>query len=73
MSFALSTIALAVGFPYFSNKSFSNEPAFTPILIGIFFSLHLSTTAFTLSSAPIFPGLILTLSTPELIASNAIL
>ena len=53
---------------YFSNKSFSKDPAFTPILIGMFFSLHLSTTAFTLSSAPIFPGLILILSTPAFIA-----
>jgi len=39
----------------------------------MFFSLQASTTAFTLSSALIFPGLILILFTPALIASSAIL
>ena len=58
---------------FFSSNSFSKDPALTPILIGIFFSLHLSTTIFTLSSDPILPGFILTLSTPDSIASSAIL
>jgi len=64
----------AVGFPlYFSNISFSIEPEFTPILIGIFFSLHAFTTFSTFSLFPMLPGFILSLSTPASIAVRAIL
>ena len=69
---ALSTKASAVTPPYFSRRSFSREPEFTPTLIGIFLSLAQSTTAFTLSLLPIFPGFIRILSAPfsiEAIAS----
>lgn len=63
-----------MGFPlYLSNISFSIEPEFTPILIGMFLSLQALTTFSTLSLPPIFPGFILNLSTPESIATSAIL
>lgn len=64
----------AVGFPlYLSKISCSIEPEFTPILIGIFLFLQAFTTASTLSLPPIFPGFILSLSTPDSIAVSAIL
>ena len=62
----------AVTFPYFSMICFSNEPLFTPTRIGTLYSFALSTTAFTLSEEPIFPGLILILSAPFSIAAIAI-
>ena len=46
----------------------SNEPAFTPIRIGIPRSFAAFTTASTLWRRPILPGLIRTLSMPPSIA-----
>jgi (E)-4-hydroxy-3-methylbut-2-enyl-diphosphate synthase len=54
---ALSTIASGVGSVYFFCKSFSKDPAFTPIRIGILWSLADATTSATLSARPILPGL----------------
>ena len=71
LSKALSTMPSAVTFPYLSKICFSNEPLFTPTLIGIFFAFATSTTAFNLSISPIFPGLILILSAPFSIAAMA--
>jgi hypothetical protein len=44
-------------FTVFSWRSFSREPAFTPIRIGIFLSRAQSTTMRIRSSLPILPGL----------------
>ena len=68
---ALSTIAAAVGPPYRSSRSFSRDPEFTPIRIGIPRSCAARATASTRARAPMFPGLIRSLSTPRAIASNA--
>ena len=68
---ALSTRASAVGCLCFLSMSFSREPEFTPILMGILLPLQASTTAFILYLAPMFPGFILIPSTPCLIDSRA--
>ena len=57
--------------PYFARMLFSKEPLLIPIRIGMPRSLHLSATAFTRSSEPILPGLILILSTPASQAASA--
>ena len=72
LSSALSTIPSAVTPPYFSTSGFSREPLFTPTRIGIFLSFAASTTAFTLSGFPIFPGLMRILSAPFSMAASAI-
>ena len=66
-----STNPSAVGFPSRSKISFSKDPEFTPILIGIFLSFAASATIFTLSILPIFPGFNLKADTPFSIAFNA--
>ena len=48
------------------------EPALTPTLIEILFSLQAFTTSLTLSSEPIFPGFNLNPSTPVLNSSRPI-
>ena len=68
---ALSTSPSAVTPRYFSSSSFSSEPLFTPTRIGILRSFATSTTAFTRSFAPIFPGLIRILSAPRSMAAIA--
>ena len=67
----LTASASAVTPPYFSIRSFSRDPEFTPTLIGIFLDLAASTTAFTLSRLPMLPGLILILSAPFSMAAIA--
>ena len=69
-SLTLSTKAFA-DVPYFASMSLFIEPVLTPILIGICFSLHSSTTFLTFSSEPILPGFNLTALAPELIDSIA--
>ena len=56
---ALSTNASGQGSLYFSNMSFSSEPAFTPILIAqsLFFAAEITSLIFFFS--PMFPGFIL--------------
>ena len=70
---ALSTRASGQGSLYFSNKSFSNDPALTPILIEqlLFFAAEITSLIFFLS--PIFPGLILRQAAPLSAASIALL
>src|SRR5215212_6717628 len=53
-----STSASGVGAPYFSSRSFSSEPAFTPILIGTPRSLASLAMSRTLSWYLMLPGLI---------------
>ena len=71
LSNALSTMPSAVTPWYFSTRSFSRDPLFTPTRIGIFRLFASSTTAFTRSALPIFPGLIRILSAPFSIAAIA--
>ena len=71
LSKALSTSPSAVTPWYFSTRSFSKEPLFTPTRIGMLRSFATSTTAFTRSALPIFPGLIRILSAPFSIAAIA--
>ena len=47
----------ASGRPYFSSSFLSRLPPFTPIRIGMCFSLQTSTTARTRSAPPMLPGL----------------
>ena len=53
-----STSASGVGVPYFSSRSFSSDPAFTPILIGTPRSFASRAINRTLSWYLMFPGLI---------------
>ena len=70
---ALSTNASGQGSLYFSNKSLSKEPAFTPILIEQLLSFAAFITSKTLCLDPIFPGLILKQLAPFSAASIALL
>src|SRR3990172_3294739 len=63
-SAALSTRASGEGCPYFPRTFLDRDPAFTPIRIGTLPSLQAETTSATFHLAPIFPGLILSPSTP---------
>ena len=69
---ALSTNASGHGSLYFSNKSFSRDPAFTPILIeqSLFFAADIN--SFILFLSPIFPGLIIRHAAPLSAASIAL-
>ena len=68
---ALSTNASGQGSLYFSNISFSSEPALTPILIAqsLFFAAEITSLSFFLS--PMFPGFILKHFAPLSAASSA--
>ena len=70
---ALSTNASGQGSLYFSNKSFSKDPALTPILIEqlLFFAAEITYFIFVLF--PIFPGFILRHAAPLSAASIALL
>src|SRR3990167_6163498 len=59
-----STRASGVGSPYFFCRSFSSEPALTPMRIEMPRSRAASTTALTRSARPILPGLMRRQSTP---------
>ncbi len=52
-----ATIPLAVC-PYLFKNSFSSEPAFTPMRIGILRAWQAFTTSATFSLEPMFPGFI---------------
>src|SRR3990167_4906398 len=67
-----STRACGVGSPYFFCRSFSSEPALTPMRIGIPRSRAASTTALTRSARPILPGLMRRQSTPSSATRRAI-
>lgn len=69
--FADSSIASAVGCPYFAKSGFSRLPPFTPILIGILCKLHSLATFATFSGPPILPGFMRILSAPRRAASMA--
>ena len=71
LSRALSTSPSAVTPWYFSTRCFSSDPLFTPTRIGTPYSFAFSTTARTLCSSPILPGLIRILSAPFSIAAIA--
>ena len=58
---------------YFFCKSFSRDPALTPIRIGIPLSFAAATTSLIRSSLPIFPGLIRKQSAPYPATFKAIL
>ena len=66
-----STKASGVESPYFSSKSLSREPPFTPIRIGIFASKAALATSFICDSLRMFPGFSLKPSTPASIAASA--
>ena len=70
---ALSINASGHGDLYFSKSFFSNDPAFTPILIEqlLFFAAWI--TDFILSFDPMFPGFNLKQSAPDSAASIALL
>ena len=68
---ALSTKASAVGDGDLSSKSFSSDPSFTPILIGILADLASDKTRMIRFFFPMLPGLIRTLATPASIAFKA--
>ena len=70
---ALSTKASGQGSLNFSNKSFSRDPAFTPILIEQLLFLAADITSLILYLSPIFPGLILRQAAPLSAASIALL
>ena len=53
---ALSTIASGQGSPYFSSRSRSSEPAFTPMRIEQPWSRAAWTTSFTRAALPMLPG-----------------
>ena len=68
-----STNASGQGSPYFFCNFFSNDPAFTPILIGIPCISAQFTTSITFCLDPIFPGFILKQSAPFSATFSAIL
>ncbi len=68
-----STRAAGVGSPYFFCRSFSSEPALTPMRIGMPLSRAAETTARTRSSRPMLPGLMRRQSTPSSATRRAIL
>ena len=68
-----STIASGQGSPYLCCRSFSSEPALTPMRIGMPLSRAASITARTRSSRPMLPGLMRRQSTPVSATSSAIL
>ena len=68
-----SSIASPVGSRYFFCKSFSSEPAFTPIRIGTLWWRAAATTSLTFWSLPILPGLIRRQSAPTSATAMAIL
>ncbi len=61
---ALSAIASAVGWPYFSSSSFSREPPLTPMRIGTLRAAQALTTSSTFQRAPMLPGLRRSPATP---------
>ena len=70
---ALSTKASGKGSLYFSSKSYSRDPAFTPILIEQLLFLAALITYFIFLISPIFPGFILRQAAPFSAASIALL
>ena len=68
-----STSASGVGSPYFFCRSFSSEPALTPMRIEMPWSLADCTTACTRSSRPMLPGLMRRQSAPSSATRRAIL
>ena len=68
-----STSASGVGSPYFFCRSFSSEPALTPMRIGMPWSRAASITARTRSSRPMLPGLMRRQSTPSSATRRAML
>ena len=66
-----STMASGQTWPYLARMSFSNEPPFTPMRMGMPRCRQASATAFTRSSPPMLPGLMRTLSAPAAMASRA--
>ena len=66
-----STKASGVASPYFSSKSLSSDPPFTPIRIGIFALNAALATSLICDSFLMFPGLSLSPSTPASIAASA--
>ena len=70
---ALSTKASGQGSLNFSNISFSNDPAFTPILTEQSLFLAELRTSWIFDSSPIFPGFILKHLAPFSAASIALL
>ena len=59
-----STMPAALGPLYFASRSFSSEPALTPMRIGIRFSLARLTTSCTNALPPMLPGFSRSPSTP---------
>ena len=70
---ALSTNASGQGSLYFSNISFSKEPALTPILIEQLLSFAAFKTSWIFLISPMLPGLILKHFAPFSAASIALL
>ena len=66
-----STKASGVASPYFSSKSLSSDPPFTPIRIGMFALNAAFATSLICDSFLMFPGLSLRPSTPASIAASA--
>ena len=60
----LATRAFGVGPPYFASRSFSTDPALTPIRTGIRFARAARKTSIVFLSPPTFPGLIRRQSAP---------
>ena len=61
---ALATRAFGVGPPCLARRSFSTEPALTPIRTGIRFARAALKTSIVFFSPPTFPGLIRRQSAP---------
>ena len=57
-------MASGVGSPNFLSKSFSSEPALTPMRIGMPLSAAIRVTSSTFQRAPMFPGLMRSPVTP---------
>ena len=68
---ALSTMASGQGSPYFSKRSRSREPAFTPMRMEQPWSRAALTTSPTRSREPMLPGLIRRQAAPDWAASMA--
>ena len=59
-----STMPWAVGPPYLARRSFSSEPALTPMRMGMRRSFAALTTSMTICLPPMLPGLSRRPSTP---------
>ncbi len=66
-----STIASGQGSPYFSRRSFSRLPAFTPMRMEQPWSFAARMTSFTRFSSPMLPGLMRRQAAPASAASMA--